>query len=286
MIKEVYKTNTIDETIDILEAKENSMIISGGTDLIVQLRNGRLDKDVLIDISDVSELKEIVENDDFIKIGSGVTYNQIINSDIFDENLYGIKKAAMSVGSPQIRSRGTLGGNICNNSPSADLIPPLLALDAKVAIQSKNGVKIEYLRDLLIDKNKIDIEQNNLLTYIEIKKPNINQYLSFYKLGFRNALAIAKVSASVFLEIEENIFKDIKIALGAISNTAIRIEEVENNLLGKEVNDINIEEALTLLENIINGKLEGRASSEFKSYAVKGIVENAINEGLINKLRG
>lgn len=286
MIKEVYKTNTIEETIDILEANENSMIISGGTDLIVQMRNGRLDKDMLVDISDVSELKKIIEDDKVIKIGAGVTFNQIIDNEKFNKNLYGIKKAATLVGSPQIRSRATIGGNICNNSPSADLIPPLLALDAKVEVQSKEGIKKIYLRELLIDKNKIDIKHNQLLTYIEIKKPNVNQYLSFYKLGFRSSLAIAKISASIFLDIEDNVFKDIKIALGALSNTAIRVEEVEKCLLGKEVNDRNIDEALALLENNIKKKLNGRESTKFKSYAVKGVVENAINECIINKLRG
>lgn len=286
MIKEVYKPKTIEETLDILEMKENTAIIAGGTDLIISMQSENFKKDILVDIWDIQTLKEIIEEDNIIKIGSSVTFNQIIESDKFDGNLKGLKKAATLVGSPQIRSRGTIGGNICNNSPSSDLIPPLLALDAKVVIKSKVSLREVYLKDILLDKNKVDIKENEILEYIIIKKPKKNQMLSFSKLGFRKSLAISKISASVFLDIEENKFKDVKLALGAISKTAIRVGEIEEYLTGKEINDKNIDEALEILENIIKTNLAGRKTVEFKSYAAKGVVEYAINECILDILRG
>ncbi|MGL5346867.1 MAG: FAD binding domain-containing protein [Peptostreptococcaceae bacterium] len=286
MIKEAYKTSTVYEALHILDTNKNAMIIAGGTDLIVHMRNGRLDKDILVDISDIKELKNIIEEDNIIKIGAGTTFNQIINSEIFNNNLYGLKKAASLVGSPQIRSRGTIGGNICNNSPSADIIPPLLALDAVVVIQSINKIRKIDLRDLLLDKNKVDINNNELITHIEIKRPNDNQSLSFSKLGFRKSLAISKASASVFLDIDNNIFNDIKIALGAISKTVIRLEEVEQYLNGKEATNLNIDNALNKVEEIVRTNLKGRHSVAFKSHVIKGVVENAINEAIVERLRG
>lgn len=276
MIEEVYKASSIEETLNILESKENTMIIAGGTDLIVQMRKVKLNKSALIDISDIKELKEIIEEEEIIRIGSGVTFNELVNSTIFNGSLYGIKKAASQVGSPQIRSRGTIGGNICNNSQSADLIPPLLALDAKLVIQSKSEARKVYLEDFLIDKNVVDIKENEIITHIEIKKLNENQRLSFSKLGYRESLAIAKISASVLVNIQDNKFKDITIALGAVNKTAIRAYEAESYLSGKEVNEENIDNVLELLGKKVEEDLKGRESVYFKSHAIKGIVENAI----------
>ncbi len=281
MIKEVYKAKNFDEALSILEIKKSrAKVIAGGTDLIVEMRNNKLDKEVLIDISDIEELKIIKEKGNTIKIGACTTFNDIINSDIVSSNLYGLKKSSSLVGSPQIRSRATIGGNICNASPSADLIPPLLALDAIVCIQSKNYKRKAYLKDILLDKNHIDLCTNEILTHIEFEKLNQNQVLSFIKLGFRKSLSISKISSSVLLEIEENKFKNINIALGALSKTCIREYEVEKYLTGKTIEDENINKALDMLQDNISENLKNRSSGEFKSQAVKGVVKEAIYEGI------
>lgn len=286
MIEEAYKTKTLEETLNLLESKSDAMIIAGGTDLIVHMRKKRLEKKAIIDISDVKELKQIVQEDNTIKIGACTTFNQIIYCDKFNDNLFGLKKAASSVGSPQIRSRGTVGGNICNNSPSADFILPLLALDAKVNIQTKSYKKSMYLKDFLLDKNKVDIKENEILTYIEFEKPTKNQVLAFSKLGFRKSLAISKISACVFLDMQNNRFNKIRMSLGALSNIAKRAYDIEDYLIGKEIKNEYINEAMDILENNIKENLRGRESSEFKSYAVKGVVESAISECIKVNLRG
>ncbi|MCR8744537.1 FAD binding domain-containing protein [Romboutsia lituseburensis] len=286
MIEEVYKAKTLEETLKLLDTKSDSMIIAGGTDLIVQMRNKRLQKKNLIDISDVEELKLISEDKGIIKIGACTTFNQIIHNETLNRNLDGLKKAAMSVGSPQIRSRGTIGGNICNNSPSADLILPLLVLDAVVTIQTKSYERKVHLKNLLLDKNKVDIKDNEILTYIEFEKPTKDQIVTFSKLGFRKSLAIAKVSAGVFLDIKDNKFEIVRISLGALSNIARRAYNVEDYLIGKEVKDEYINIAIDMLENNVKKELQGRESAEFKSHAVKGVVESAISECIKLNLRG
>lgn len=281
MVKEVCKVKTLDEALDILDFKKSSaQVIAGGTDLIVHMRDSNFDKEILIDICDIEELKSIKNEDNTIKIGACVTFNDIINSDVISSNLNGLKKASSLVGSPQIRSRATIGGNICNASPSADIIPPLLALDAIVCVQSKNYKRKVYLKDILLDKNNIDLAPNEILTYIEFENPNQNQVLTFTKLGFRKALSIAKISSSVLLEIEENKFKNIKLALGAISKTGIRECDVEKYLTGKTVKDENINKALDILQDNVSESLKARSSGEYKSHAVRGVVKEAIYEGI------
>ena len=281
MVKEVCKVKTLDEALDILDFKKSSaQVIAGGTDLIVHMRDSNFDKEILIDICDIEELKSIKNEDNTIKIGACVTFNDVINSDIISSNLYGLKKASSLVGSPQIRSRATIGGNICNASPSADIIPPLLALDAIVYIQSKNYKRKVYLKDVLLDKNHIDLAPNEILTYIEFEKPKQNQVLTFAKLGFRKALSIAKISSGVLLEVEENKFKNINVALGAISKTGIREYDVEKYLTEKTVEDENINKALDILQDNVSVSLKARSSGEYKSHAVRGVVKEAIYEGI------
>lgn len=281
MIKNVCKAKSLKDALYILSEKKSSVkIIAGGTDLIIDIKNCKLDKEALVDISDLEELRFIKEENGFIKIGTCTTFNEIINSKIINSNLHGLKKAASLVGSPQIRSRGTIGGNICNASPSADMIPPLLALDAKVFIQSKNNYRKEYLKNILKDKNKINIRDDEILTYIEFKNLSKHQILSFSKLGIRKSLSISRISVSVLLDIEENIFNNIKIALGSVNNIARREHEVEEYLSKKIVNSETIDRAIEILQRKMQENLKGRSSKEFKCNAVRGVLKDAINEGL------
>ncbi|MGL5327774.1 MAG: FAD binding domain-containing protein [Peptostreptococcaceae bacterium] len=278
---DVYKSNSLEEVLDILYDKEKSKkVIAGGTDLIIDIKNNRFNKDILIDISDIKELKFIKDTESKVQIGACTTFNDLINSDILNDNLYVLKKASSLVGSPQIRSRATVGGNICNNSPSADIIPPLLALDAKVCIRSKENTRFEYLKNILIDKNKIALDSDEIITYIEFDKLNNNQKLSFSKLGYRNSLSIAKLSCALLVEIEDNKFKNINMALGALNKIALREYEVEKFLIGKEVSESNIESCLELMENIISERLKSRPSCDFKSKAIRGILKEAIYGGI------
>jgi len=281
MIKEVYKAKTLYEVLDILDFKKSrAQVIAGGTDLIIHMKSDELNKDILVDICDIKELKTIEEKENTIKIGACITFNDIIESDKINSSLYGLKKASSLVGSPQIRSRATIGGNICNASPSADIIPPLLALDAVAYIQSKNYTRKAYVKDILLDKNKVDLSNNEIVTYVEFEKPKQNQVLSFSKLGFRKALSIAKISSSALLEIEENKFKTITIALGALSKTGIREYEIEKYLTGKNVEDEIINNALNILQDTVGENLKSRSSGEYKSHAVKSVLKEAIYEGI------
>ncbi|MDK2564024.1 FAD binding domain-containing protein [Romboutsia sedimentorum] len=281
MVKEVFKVKSLESALYILEVnKYRAKVIAGGTDLVVDMKNDKFDKEILIDISDVKQLKFIEDEGDIMKIGGCTTLNEIIKSPKINSNLQGLKKACSLVGSPQIRSRATIGGNICNASPSSDLIPPLLALDAKVCIQSKNSERKEYLKDILLDKNKIKLNEDEILKYIEFKNLNPNQVLSFVKLGFRKSLSISKISCSVLLEIEENKFKNMNIALGALSKIAMREYEVEQYLKGKSINQNTINKALDIVQESISERLKNRASVEFKSNAVKGVLKQAIYEGI------
>jgi len=288
----VYKAKTKEEALGFLNKYKDKdcKVINGGTDLILKIKDKKINPDVLIDISGIRELKNIKEGNDYLFIGSGVNFTEIVDNNLFDNNLKGLKYACSLIGSPQIRNRGTIGGNIINASPAADSVPPLLCLDSSVIIESKEGKRELKLEDLYKNKSQLWLRKDELLTEIKFKKPE--GYLSFRKIGARKAITISKLSIStlVFLT-NDNIIKDIRISSGALARLPIRELEVEKYLLGKKFTEKNIDVAINILQDSIKNRLYSEPEEvlkreivflPYKRSAVKKILREVLYES-INK---
>ena len=275
MISKVYNAKTIDDVLTLLSKyKEQSKIISGGTDIMVALRNKKINPSVLINIDKIEEISKIEEFEDYISIGSGVTFTKIVESLLFKENLYGLYNACRMVGSPQIRNKGTIGGNIANGSTAADSVPPLMALDSVVTILNKEGKREIKLRDYFENPVKDD----EFLLNIKFKKPNKNEVLSFSKLGLRKALAISRVSLATYISYNKDlIIEKANVSSGALGKNAMKEFEVEEFLMGKRLTDDVIKESINILRRTLDKRLEGRSSLEFKREAVVSILGEALN---------
>lgn len=214
-LKEVFNPKSIEEIVEIIGKYGNeAKLIAGGTDIMIQMKNEIISPSVLIDISKVEELKKIEESGEYIFIGAGTTFTEIVDSELFKGNLKGMNKAARMVGSPQIRNKGTIGGNIANGSAAADIVPPLLCLEAILVLESLEGKREITLEDYYNDK----IESYELLTYIKFKKPSEERKLSFAKLGLRRALAISRLTNSVLIELDQDKkIKFVRAASGALA---------------------------------------------------------------------
>ena len=163
-----FKSKSLDEALKLLETYgDKSKIIAGGTDLVIELRNHQINPKVIIDISSIDEIRYIKEEKGYIHIGAGTTFTDIAYSKLLDDKLEALKKSSRLVGSPLIRNKATVGGNICNGSPAADIVPPLLALEASVVIKSSYNAREIKLEDMLLDKGKVNLSQNEILTDIK-----------------------------------------------------------------------------------------------------------------------
>lgn len=278
MIEKVVKAKRVDQVLDLLmEYGNKAKLIAGGTDIIIQLRQEKLSPRVLIDISSIEELGYIKEKDDFIEIGSATTFNEIQESLYFMDSMKGLSKAASMVGSPQIRNSATIGGNICNGSPAADIVPPLLALDAIAIIKSAHGTKELELEKLFLGKGKVDLAPNELLTSIKFKPLEARSGLSFSKLGLRKALAISRICTSIMLQLDEDHkCTNIRIANGSLGEYGIREKEAERFFINKKINEKVIEEGLELVKKSISIRLNGRSSLPYKIEAIEGTFKEAI----------
>lgn len=281
-IKYVYKPNTVEETIEFLDQyREKGKIIAGGTDLVIDIKNRKANFEALIDVSSIEEMSFIKVEKNLVEIGAATTFTDIAKSKLLSIRLSGLKEAAHSVGSPQIRNKGTIGGNICNGSPAADIVPPLLALDAIAVIKSKDGQREVLVEELFLDKGKVALGNNEVLVSVKFKNPNEKQILSFSKLGLRKALAISRICTSVFVEFdEEKICKEIRIANGSLGKFGTRERKVEEFFKGKKLTEEVIEEGVKLMQGQVAERLAGRSTVEFKSVAVKGVLRNALKNAI------
>ena len=278
-IKRTVKARNISEVLEELSKNSGkTKLIAGGTDVLVHLRNGKFNPEVLVDISSIEEIKKIEEVDGYIEIGAGVTFTELVKSSRLDGNLKGLIQACHSVGSPQIRNKGTIGGNIANSSSAADSIPPLLCLDTTLVFESLGGAREVSLEDFYLDKEKSGLRDDELLTKIRFKKLNKNTRLSFSKIGLRKALAISRLSNSILLELEEGKVKHIAIGSGALGRYPLRERQIEDFLVGKKLTDENIDEALKLLKIELEKRLGGRSTFPYKKVAIESTFIEAMKE--------
>jgi hypothetical protein len=164
---QALKADNLDQALDILDEKKKQVkMIAGGTDMLVGIHNESDDLkgiDYLLDISSINGLELIEDKKEYMKLGALCTHNEIINSDLVNERFPLLKKAAGVIGSTQIRNRGTVGGNINNASPAADLVPALIALDAKVVLKSKDQKRELPLSQFITGPYRTDLKENEII---------------------------------------------------------------------------------------------------------------------------
>lgn len=277
-LKDIVKPSTIEEALRLKKSLTTSLFLAGGTDLILNIKKNEITTKYLIDLNVVDDLKIISENELYIEIGSMVTFSELRENLIIRKYLNSLVNCAETMGSPQIRNMATIGGNIINAGPAADGIPCIMALDGILTFKSLDKVRniacVDYFKNYSAER----IKENELLTKLSIPKKSILS--GFYKLGKRNSLAIARLSTSIVLNIENDIIKDISISLGAVGRYPFRVEKTENLAKGKNISWLFDNEILTLLENEVVESIKGRKTMNFKKEAIKGVYKNALKRTL------
>jgi xanthine dehydrogenase FAD-binding subunit len=233
-----YRAETLQDALKILdELKGNVKVLAAGTDLVVRLKNNMVKEENILDISRVKELKGIFSDGETLHILPLTTHSEILESEDINKFATVLRDACATVGSPQIRNRGTLGGNIANASPAGDTLPALFVHTAKLKLVSINGERVIPVEEFFTGPGRTVLQPNELLADIYFPKMKDNEIGFFKKLGQRNALAISMVSVAALLtpSNEKYKFSDAKIAFGAVAPTVIRGERVEKAILDSAV---------------------------------------------------
>lgn len=276
---EVIRPGSINEALLAIGDSEG-VPLAGGTDLMVRIKNKLLHPKKLIDLSGLTELAEIKDAGDFITIGAMTTHEQVLQSAITRKYLPLLVQGCASVGSPQIRNAGTLGGNIMNASPAADSIPPLVALGAKVILRSVNGKREINLEEFITGPGKTCILPGELLTGIIVKKMQPGERFKYKKLGQRNALAISIASCAVKMEFDSVSGRCSKpsIVFGSVAPVVKRSRELEELLASKKLDDQGIQDIVKRARNYCSPISDIRASAEYRREMCTSLLYEVLQE--------
>ena len=278
------RAKTIQEVCETLKKYNGHVgIVAGGTDIMVQIREKDQrwkDMECLLDISYLKkELGYIKEEGQEIHIGALNTHTELENSQIIRKYLPFLSEACSTVGSPQIRNRGTIGGSICNASPAADPLTPLIAADAEIIIVGLNGERRNALVDFYIGKGKVDLGEGEFVKGFVVQKFPEGIVTKFGKLGRRKALAISRLNVSVALKIDgAGVITFARMAPGCIFATPDKVKKAEELLVGQKVSEKLFEAAGKIVSQEMIGRTGVRWSTQYKQPAVEGIVEETLIE--------
>lgn len=280
-IKYVTPKNLEEAFKAVEKTKGLAKFVAGCTNVIPSMRAEKISPELLIDLSSFEELKYIREESGAIAIGALTTISEIAASEIIRKQIPILYSAASSLGNPLTRNRATVGGNLADASPAADMAPPLLAIEASVHTKCAGGKKRKIsLEKFFLGPNKTVLAKDEIITQISFLKPKDSAKGSYIKLGLRNSMAISVVSIAVMLEMKGKVCQKARIALGAVAPIPIRAYRVEKNLEGKEINQEIIQECSAIVKEEISPISDIRASAEYRELATSVLFRRAIQEAL------
>ena len=272
----------LDEALGLLsDANEGWHVLSGGTNLVVELRDRKKSPSVVVDISFLEDLRYIREDGEKIRIGARASVEDLIRSDLIRERAELLRDCALNFAGPPIRNRATVVGNIVDASPAADCVPPLQALDAVAVLRSVEGERRVPVKDFALGVRETVCRPDELLVELEFSGLDSESGYGYYKLGRRKAMAISVVSAAVVLRMSGGVCHSAGISLGAVSPIPIRIEAAEALLTnGESISDEVIEECGRLAAEASSPIDDIRASAEYRQLMCDVLTKRLIRQAL------
>jgi carbon-monoxide dehydrogenase medium subunit len=276
-----YCPDSIKEACEMLvRFGSKAKVIAGGTDLLGKMKQDLLTPEVIISLKNIRELATIqdVEGKGVV-LGAMVTHNDLVGSSVLQRRYPSVSEAAHTLANNQVRNRGTIGGNIVNAVPSADLPPILIALSTTVTLVGPGGSRTFPLEQFFTGPGQSVINENEILTEIVIPDQSPTGS-SYFKFGLRHSGALAVVGVAAAVTMEDDRVKDARIALGAVAPTPMRAREAERTLIGKGVSEDLLEEAGQHAARECRPISDIRGSEEYRRDMVRVFTKRALRKAV------
>jgi CO/xanthine dehydrogenase FAD-binding subunit len=267
---------SLDDALNMLGNGSAAVPLAGGTNLLVDLRANRLSADHLVSLDKVQELKGICCQNGSIEIGGRASVSDLLRSPEIAEGAPALAQAAKVFAGQMVRNAATVGGNIACGSPAADLVPPLLALDADIELTSTAGRRRMGLAEFFLGYKKDARRQGELITRIGAKRLPANSVNTFYKLARRKGDAVTVVGVAVTLTVEQGRCARARIALGAVAPTVYRAVAAEEMLEGETLSTTLIDAAALQAADSASPIDDIRASAEYRRHGVHVLTRRLI----------
>lgn len=271
-----YAPSRVKDLADYLLEHPEATLVAGATDLALSVTQNLNTIEHLVYLGNISELKNVRELKDSIKIGSAVTYREF--TPLLASHYPELGHMIERIGSTQIRNSGTLGGNIGNASPIGDMPPPLIALGAKVTLRKGDKTRTVPLQDYFLDYKVTELAESEFIQDIAIPKAIAGQQLKVFKISKRIDDDISAVLAAFLLEVEDNMIKTARIAFGGMAAIPKRAMACENALKGQAWTQQTIDNAKQALSQDFKPMSDVRASSDYRMQVAKNLLQKAFIE--------
>ena len=283
-ILETFRADSTQEALTILRDHPGAVLVCGGTDVMIHMKERKLCQAVLISIMEIPELKGIRldDNGDLI-IGPGTCFDDIYTDSLVRRCVPMLADACNQVGSPQIRHVATIGGNLCNGAVSADSVPSLLALDAELTLTSLDGERIVRAVDFHTGPGKTALKKDSeILTCIRIRRETYENHGGHYiKFGQRNAMEISTLGCAVNCAMAPNgTIADFAIAFGVAAPRPIRCPQAEQMMIGKRPSTALLKELRKVALSETNPRDSWRASLELRKQLIVELTERAARNAI------
>ena len=278
--EEYFEPQTIEECIRLKQELGSAAIyIAGGTDVMPKLNDGVLRPKAVISLHKIKEMHEVSGEEDGLRIGALAPLREIALSGILGSEYDVIREAAGHVSSMQVRNIATIGGNVCNASPSADAVQGLMVLDAVCRIQGLNGYSEKPLSEFFTGPGETILAEEDLLTGFFVPRPAERTGAAHIKFSIRGNIDISIVGAAAAITLnDEGIAEKVRISLAAVAPTPLRVTSAESFLTGKKMSSEVFEEAAGMAENACSPIDDQRASAGYRREMVKVHTRIALEE--------
>lgn len=230
---------TLDAAVGLL-AEESGVarVFAGGTDVMVQIHLDLIEPDLIVDVKNIAEMREVVEEDGGWRIGAAVTGKELMDNAAFNAAWPGVMDGVRLIGSVQVRGRATVGGNLCNASPAADSVPPMIAADAVASVIGPNGRRDVPMADIVTGPGQTSLEDGEIVVSFQLPKRPANSGDAYLRFTPRTEMDIAVVGCGINLMLDDGgTCTAARVSLGAVAARPLLVDDAANALIGTEVDD-------------------------------------------------
>jgi CO/xanthine dehydrogenase FAD-binding subunit len=278
---EYHEPETLEKAAVLMdEIGGEASILAGGTDLLVNMKNGKASPRHVVSLSRIGELKEANTEQRSLTIGAYVTVADLKDLEQVRADFKGLSEAAGSLGSPLVRNLATVGGNLVTARPAADLPPPLIAYGATIALKKETGERTLPLEEFFKGPGETVIEPGEIMCRIVLREPLLYSGGGYVKLGVRRALEISLVNLAAFFALDgpSGPIQEARIVLGAVAPTPIRSPSAEQVLIGERPDEPLFEKAAEAASKDAKPIDDFRASADYRREMVKVLTRKALRQ--------
>jgi xanthine dehydrogenase iron-sulfur cluster and FAD-binding subunit A len=275
-LERIETPTSLDDALAILaRVGDTARVIAGGSDLLLELDRGiRPDVTTLVDISRIPDLAGIEASPGHLSLGALVTHNDVVTSPEVRRGALPLAQACWEIGSPQLRNRATVAGNLVTASPANDTITPLRVLDAELELASVDGTRTVALADFHTGVRKSVLRTGEIVTRIRLRTLSPNERAVFLKLGNRRAQAISVVHLTAAVTLDDGVVTSARLALGSVAPTIVEIDT--SPLIGTRLDDATITDLGRAASEAVTPIPDVRATAEYRSAAIPVMVGRAL----------